>query len=86
MGEKKETSAWPFIETADDLQRYHQEGIKVKKTKADAKCWLFASPLDWNIDFIDCTFICCFFPKGIEISLFTEQISYLLRTVFISQR
>lgn len=61
-GEKN--GVWHFLETTDDLQRCHQEGIKVKKTNPDAECWLFASPLDWNIDFIDYTFICWVFSQG----------------------
>lgn len=83
----KGCDAQPFIETADGLQRYHHEGTKVKKTNPDAKCWLFASPLHWNVDFIDCTYICYpIFPKGIEISSFIQQIISLLRIALISQR
>lgn len=50
--------------------------MKVKKTNPDSKSY-----------FIECMSISILlFPKGIEIRVFIQQISYLLRIVLISQR
>lgn len=44
--------------------------------------------IGWAFVYVFCLFGSVFFvfPKGIEVSLFIEEISYLLRTILTSQR